>query len=119
MSTGEKLVPLLVGGSPSIDATIQTSTEKSDYGRSYKWSVTAKKIGTDGNPIVHIEASNNGVDWVRPYVDVDGNEIIWTLDDATNNSIFDEVFPFDQFRLTTEPNGNTTGTVEYELCLHF
>lgn len=122
MSTGEKVVDLTVGEATPIDATIQTETDERDFGRSYKWSVVAKLNGTDGTPQVEIEGTNDGVNWANPYrenpADPNSPPLVIDLNQPVN-SMMDDFFPFDKFRIKTLPNDNTTGTVEYKLCVHF
>lgn len=119
MSTGEKNIQLLVDGVFGIDATTTTTTDALDFGRSYKWSVIAKKFGCDGNPVITIEGSNNGSDWINPYFDKDTNAPIEIELNEIVNTAFDDIFPFSYFRVRTEQGTNTTGTVELTLNLHF
>ena len=111
-------VTLKVSNNPVIDASASTTTDAFSVDSSMEWSLIAVKTGTDGDPTIEIEGSNDGTNWKNPYKDPDApaNPLIMTLDEA-ENSAFDDIFPFEQYRVKTEPNGTTTGTLSYVLSI--
>lgn len=117
-NTGERRKQLEVAQDPVIDATIEQVTDICDFGRGYNWSVQSVLTGTDGTPQLQILGSNDGVNFVNVYCDNEGNPLSVDLN-AVSNAVFDDIFPFDQFRVKILPNDNTTGTLELFLNLHF
>ena len=112
-------VTLKVATNPVIDASASTTTDAFSLDKSLEWSLIAVKSGTDGDPTIEIEGSNDGVNWKNPYKDLvtPANPLIMTLDEAVN-SAFDDIFPFEKYRIKTEPNGTTVGTLSYVLSVY-
>lgn len=101
-----------VGGVAAIDATSITSTGAFTIDNLNDYSITFVKTGTDGNPIIEVQGSNDGTNWVNPYLESDGvTEVTMELD-ATSNSVRDRLtFGFKHIKVYTIPNGTTTGTI--------
>ena len=107
-----------VGGNEVIDASASFSTDAQELSRSYEYSFTFTKSGTDGNPIVKVEGSHDGVNWVNPYVKGEDCDIEITKELTANpDTLFDAIFPYKYIRISGEPNGTTTGTLSIKLAL--
>ena len=111
-----KIIELKVSDDPLIDASATTETDVLTIEGLNNYSITFVKSGTDGNPIVEVLGSNDGVNFVNPYFE-DNGSTAWTfeLTDTINGTedAFDFLFKF--FRIKTIPNGTTTGTLNYFL----
>lgn len=79
----------------------------------YAWEIEVIKSGTNGNPILIIERSQDNVNWSN-YVEACHGDLIM---DETVNSISDDTFPMQYIRVRTQPNGTTTGTISVNLKL--
>lgn len=103
----------------TIDHPANTSGQwKRTQCLNYGWILEVVKNGVDVNPKIFIEQSRDGDVWF-PYIDknicsdVIENSII-TLDEDIVG-VTDEFFHGNQFRVSYDPNGATTGTVSIKL----
>ena len=109
-------IELKVSDDPLIDASATTETDAITIEGLNNYSISFIKTGTDGNPIVEIEGSNDGVNWSNPYKEDNGTTVLTPELDETVNSIRDGGnWLFSQIRVKTIPNGTTTGTLNYIL----
>lgn len=88
------------------DASISFCIPVQELCFNYSWYLTVEKIGTDGNPIVTIEVSNDGVGWLKYACDISGTVL---TDDITGFKDTDISAKY--LRLCFDPNGTTTGTL--------
>lgn len=110
------MVNLLVSG-VTPDASTNFVTDAQAISKSYEWSMKFIKAGTDGDPILTIEVSNDNVNWCNPYFELDGvTPLTFTLTD-TITTAFDEILPYRYVRVTADANGTTTGTVEIQFVI--
>lgn len=106
-----------IGGNANLDATASISSDAQEITRSYEVSFQFVKSGTNGNPIVTIEVSNDNVNWNNPYLDTDGVTPI-TFELANTSTIaFDQLIPFRYVRVSSVANGTTTGTYTATMTL--
>ena len=98
-----------------VDASVQVSGAENSQCLNHMWTVEVCKTGTDGNPLILIEESNDKTNWF-PYIDKEicsdciiNSEILLTEEKTL---IKDEFFPSLYIRATLKPNGTTTGTVK-------
>jgi len=98
----------------SLDEVFESRSQCLNYG----WFLEIKKTGTDGNPKVLIEQSQNGVDYV-PYIDKDiCSDVIEDGFVLINEDVFaitDEFFHGNYYRVSYFANGTTTGTIDIAL----
>lgn len=105
-----------VSNSISIDASASTTTDALFTSVMNGYSITLVKSGTDGNPIVEIQGSNDGVNWSNPYFEDDGITALAPELDNDVNSIRDNaLWTFSHISIKTIPNGTTTGTLKYTI----
>ena len=98
------------GGSNDLDATASISSDSIEISRSYEPGFQFVKTGTDGDPIVTIEVSQDNVNFNNPYLSADGvTPLTFTLDTASKVA-FDSIIPFKYIRVSSVANGTTTGT---------
>ena len=95
-----------------LDASLTGCTTTQELCYNYDWFLTILKTGTDGDPIVTVEASNNGVNWVTYNCKANG---VTLTDDYTGFT--DDSISSKYFRLCFEPNGTTTGTLTIDMNL--
>jgi len=99
-----------------IDASATTETDALEIDRFKNFSVTFTKTGTDGNPLIELQGSNDGVNYTNPYTeDDDVTPFIGELDDAVNSVRDQGWWLFKYFRIKTVPNGTTTGSISMVL----
>lgn len=111
------IIDLKVGGNATIDASTNFSTDAQQISRSYEWSLTFTKSGTDANPILSVEVSNDGVNWTNPYVESDCTTPITIELVDTQETVFDSILPYKYIRVSADANGTTTGTIAIKLNL--
>jgi hypothetical protein len=79
---------------------------------SYHWDLQLIKTGADGNPLISVEASNDGVNW---------NEYNACAGDVLMNQdsirFIDDMLPSKFIRVCMKANGVTTGTMTALLML--
>lgn len=106
---------LVVDDSEVIDATVGTETDGLTTSFLQGYSITLVKDGTDGDPMVEVQGSNDGLTWVNPYLDEDELPLIIPLDELTNSIRDTALWMFRDIRVKTIPNGTTTGTLKYSI----
>lgn len=98
------------------DATIPSISiqHQIDCGQDMRWLLQLKKEGTNGDPFLFIEESNDGQCWtnVPDLCNPDGEYFI--IDDSPY-AIRDSYFMGKYIRLRIEPNNNTSGTITANL----
>ena len=72
----------------------------------YNWYLQTEKLNADGNPILKIEVSNDGIKWID-YICSATNITL----DSEDMGFKDDNIPAKYFRLCLEPGTATTGTV--------
>jgi len=87
-------------------------TDSFDTCYNYVWELQITKSGADGNPLITLESSFDGVNWDSYHVCSTNYELI---DDSV--TFFDHVFPSKKFRVCITANGVTTGTINAEMFL--
>lgn len=109
-------IELKVSDNEVIDATVTTETDALTITNLHNFSITFVKSGTDGNPIVEVLGSIDGVSYVNPFFEDDA-VTTWTfeLTDAVNGTEDEDLFLYNYFKIKTIPNGTTTGTLSYTL----
>jgi hypothetical protein len=95
----------------NVDASQNQTSNGECLTLNYAWEVEVIKLGTDGNPILIIERSNDNVNWSNLVESCHGDLV---LDDIVN-SVSDDTFPMQYIRVKTLPNGTTTGTLKAKL----
>ena len=100
-----------------VDATIsQTSTGYViDCGQDMRWLLMIKSTGLVGVPKLYVEESINNVDWVA----LDNPKTLlnyFDLDDPLIH-IRDSYFMGKSFRVRTDANGASSGTITAELVV--
>lgn len=94
------------------DATVNSTSIifEPDCGQDMRWALQVVKSGTDGNPFLFIEYSNDGIVW-NNLPDLLNTEGEYFIIDDSPFSVEDSYFMGKFFRLRIEPNNNTTGTI--------
>ena len=95
-----------------LDASATVCTTAQELCYNYDWFLTILKDGTDGNPTMTVEVSNNAVNWVTYNCKANG---VTLTDDYTGFT--DDSIPAKYFRLCFEPNGTTTGDLIIDMNL--
>lgn len=108
---------LVVSGNPVLDAGAIFTSDMQELSRSYELSFQFVKAGTDGNPILTVEVSLDGVNFSNPYIDIDGITPITFELVNTSTIAFDSIIPFKYVRIVNDPNGTTTGTISAKIGL--
>jgi len=106
-----------LSASTALDATASITTDSIEISRSYEIGFQWVKSGTDGNPIITIEVSNDDVNFANPYLSADGITPLTFTIDAVNKVAFDSIIPFKYVRLSSVANGTTTGTYACKISL--
>jgi len=97
-----------------IDASVNTVTDALEINRLLDYSIVLTKDSTDGNPTIEIQGSNDGINWVNPYLEDDGvTPLAMDLNDVSNSVRDTGKWVFKFIRVSTIPNGTTTGTLGY------
>jgi len=78
----------------------------------YEWNLQLTKSGADGNPIINIESSNDGVNW--DYYNGCAKDVLM---DEDSLSFKDDMLPSKYFRVCVEANGTTTGNINAVIFL--
>jgi len=78
----------------------------------YVWFLQVYKENADGNPIVKIEASNDGIHW-DSWGECNGTTEL----DTDSTSFKDHYFGAKFIRVCVEANGTTTGTISANINL--
>jgi len=102
-----------------FDALDASANQQEDYviecGQDMRWLLVIEKSGTDGDPKVYIEQDVDGV--FVPVEDIfDGRRDFFIVNDSPYG-IGDAYFYGKTFRLRSEPNGTTTGTLTAKLAV--
>ncbi len=100
----------------NVDASV---TQQADYvvdcGQDMRWLLIVEKTATDGNPQMYLEEDVDGVFVPIPDL-LDGNKNFFLLNDSPFG-VEDSYFMGKTFRIRTEPNGTTTGTLTAKLIV--
>lgn len=78
----------------------------------YVWEVQIAKSGADGNPLITLETSLDGVNWDKYHTCSTDYELT-----DVSVSFYDQVFPSKYFRVCVTANGVTTGTIDATIFL--
>ncbi len=109
-------IELTVSDNAIISASATTDTDILDINNIREYSMTFVKDSTDGNPIVEVLGSIDGVNFINPYVESDGvTPCTLELSDVINGVFDENEFLYNHIRVHTIPNGTTTGTLSIHL----
>lgn len=78
----------------------------------YVWELQIFKNGADGNPLITLEVSMDGVHWDKYHTCAADYELI---DDSV--TFFDQAFASKKFRICVQANGTTTGNISANIFL--
>jgi hypothetical protein len=107
MSVQKPVEIKLIDSQPIVDACYQQ-----EFCFSYDWSLQISKSGADGNPLVTLETSEDGVNWDKIHDCATNVEM-----DEDSVTFIHDILPSKYFRVCVNANGVTTGTIKALMLL--
>ncbi len=96
-----------------VDATNTFTTDAIKLIRSYDWNVILIPSGLDANYKVTLEVSDDNVNFVTYKLDAQ------TMPFGENSIIFDSLLAGEYFRVSYDPDANSTGTITMTLNVKY